>query len=1062
MTPKFPAPLLSVTPDAVRHLEGDDALSRLWTLFTKCKESLQEGRRLENISWRLWYRELHRDEAHGNSAFDAGWNEKHLPLNDEKLYRPPTPDESLHLSPILPAVSPTTAAVGMFQAPDSLTTSSMTSLPSPTHLRPRRNSSIGQIICDMLPSLSISPTSMATAIIPQAEITFAQPITRRCHLPTPDEHPSSPPLLQEPIPVPTIDLPDPDPPNTHLDPPRLVINQPPPPPTPNGRNWLEQDTDTEGTKHTPPPVSVGPPSPQLERPIVDLTSPPVRAVNLDDDPGGSVAEDTRLSGGRLLGSISEVQTKQDASAGQEASPSPTASSFSQSPTTHDSAQSPTKSTSQAQKKVTVTGRLMRSISSGSGRAAGGKKTRAATSRSLSRTRSSGSKAGEEEDAAAVKEAPGKRDEVSKAKASAVGAIKKLAGVGSGKRPVAVGRTLHAGAVRKGVGGAAKERERSKERNQVEVEVITDVIRSERNAGKTGAKGKGSEPVDKSKRPRFNIGSHSDGGGSGSKSAGSASSGSALETGANLPAAPLVPTKPGIHPSVHPNQATQIQPSHPALPQRRTTIVIATSDSDYETETETDEEGEDGGEWSEESASEPVVAPPPTTRPQHQHQPPARHPPQHTANHQHPPRHPQRQTVPEIPIEQAVLEAQRRRELFTKKPTSATSLGGVGERTRSVGLLTQLMNPDPEIFPIGHPYRRGFSSGEIRGPRPPSGTSKPPAQNTNVAPPAARVPANGNALAQPQPQTKPTQPSQGRPYKPGGLQVRKSSAAVPLASQIQIGSANGYTSNIVPTVPHNSGGYRPKGRPDDQEMEDDSDSEDDAGDPSKNGGIVGRFTNSVAEERLKALVQLKGKGARMVSGPNNSNSKPNSRLGDEDDHEVPVWARQERPQPTTSNAPRYAQQHKPTPIPLGHPYNLPPPAAPSTPRTTRRLMLQTEMSESLRRNLLWERQVSKVNLVGFRRAIGGEQAANADGTDSRNRPNGAGDPQRRRSVLGNETGALPAAPSMVQLTAKTGDGEEREQDRERRGPVNKGPTDELKRQAMARNRSWADDYHTRGW
>ena len=27
-------------------------------VFTKCKESLQEGRRLENISWRLWYREM--------------------------------------------------------------------------------------------------------------------------------------------------------------------------------------------------------------------------------------------------------------------------------------------------------------------------------------------------------------------------------------------------------------------------------------------------------------------------------------------------------------------------------------------------------------------------------------------------------------------------------------------------------------------------------------------------------------------------------------------------------------------------------------------------------------------------------------------------------------------------------------------------------------------------------------------------------------------------------------------------------------------------------------------
>ncbi|KAF8972335.1 hypothetical protein BDZ97DRAFT_1650304 [Flammula alnicola] len=58
MVSAFPTPVLSVTADAVRDLEGRDALSGLWTLFTKCKESLQDGRRLENISWRLWYREM--------------------------------------------------------------------------------------------------------------------------------------------------------------------------------------------------------------------------------------------------------------------------------------------------------------------------------------------------------------------------------------------------------------------------------------------------------------------------------------------------------------------------------------------------------------------------------------------------------------------------------------------------------------------------------------------------------------------------------------------------------------------------------------------------------------------------------------------------------------------------------------------------------------------------------------------------------------------------------------------------------------------------------------------
>ncbi|KDQ52729.1 hypothetical protein JAAARDRAFT_110564, partial [Jaapia argillacea MUCL 33604] len=58
MIGQFPSPVLSLASDVLKDLEGGDTLSNLWTLFTKCKESLQDGRRLENISWRLWYREM--------------------------------------------------------------------------------------------------------------------------------------------------------------------------------------------------------------------------------------------------------------------------------------------------------------------------------------------------------------------------------------------------------------------------------------------------------------------------------------------------------------------------------------------------------------------------------------------------------------------------------------------------------------------------------------------------------------------------------------------------------------------------------------------------------------------------------------------------------------------------------------------------------------------------------------------------------------------------------------------------------------------------------------------
>ncbi|KAF8912556.1 hypothetical protein CPB85DRAFT_1169591, partial [Mucidula mucida] len=54
----LPNPVLAVTHDVLRDVDGDDALSSLWFLFTKAKGGLLNGERLENISWRLWHREL--------------------------------------------------------------------------------------------------------------------------------------------------------------------------------------------------------------------------------------------------------------------------------------------------------------------------------------------------------------------------------------------------------------------------------------------------------------------------------------------------------------------------------------------------------------------------------------------------------------------------------------------------------------------------------------------------------------------------------------------------------------------------------------------------------------------------------------------------------------------------------------------------------------------------------------------------------------------------------------------------------------------------------------------
>jgi len=54
-------PVLFLAVDNLSKMSSIDEkqLSTIWNLFTKCKDNLENGRRLENISWRLWYRSTH-------------------------------------------------------------------------------------------------------------------------------------------------------------------------------------------------------------------------------------------------------------------------------------------------------------------------------------------------------------------------------------------------------------------------------------------------------------------------------------------------------------------------------------------------------------------------------------------------------------------------------------------------------------------------------------------------------------------------------------------------------------------------------------------------------------------------------------------------------------------------------------------------------------------------------------------------------------------------------------------------------------------------------------------
>lgn len=451
----------------------------------------------------------------------------------------------------------------------------------------------------------------------------------------------------------------------------------------------------------------------------------------------------------------------------------------------------------------------------------------------------------------------------------------------------------------------------------------------------------------------------------------------------------------------------------------------------------------------------------------------------------------------------------------------------------MGLLTQLLNPDPEIFPIGHPYRRGYSSSEIRGvggratgnrgdkdrdrgfkPLQPlmdgKATKTDDAQDNKQDsrplpshPEAAVLRKSSSSSVHPR-ATAALSPS----ARPLSMQRTKSAVAVPVSSQIQTGSvshtsiaaeggghetANGFgitNMKMIVNSNHSSGGYRPKGRPEDQELEDESGSEGE--------GI--QVSKSVAQEKLKALAERRGIVAHGNQSTTTSNvggadTNQKNQLGDEGD--VPHWAKVSKSRPPntrTRSHDQYPQSQAPdpntnrrslnafhfgqmmtanpghsTPIPVNHPYNLPLPPAPSTPRTTRRLMLATELSESLRRNLLWERQVSKVNL-----ATAVRRTASSGGS--------------RHSHLGSVQ-PLTTAPSMVQLLPKGtmahanpgspvrteqgssegGGGIVKEWKTSGGAGDHPGPSvhdekekEHKREQAMARNRSWANNYHMAGW
>lgn len=259
----------------------------------------------------------------------------------------------------------------------------------------------------------------------------------------------------------------------------------------------------------------------------------------------------------------------------------------------------------------------------------------------------------------------------------------------------------------------------------------------------------------------------------------------------------------------------------------------------------------------------------------------------------------RQRDPGESVHDAAVEVQRQLEMFQKLPSRAYSTLSQLPRTKSG--LSLLFRPDPDLFPVGHPYRTSRSSQDLL------------ARNWSVpAPPLAMTAVQ-----------------------------KRSSPVAPVKADITASSVTSKEmdeTSIDPNRPHNviqaqrnGGKYRPRAKPADQEEEWDSD------DPEDNP-----IPESVAERRLAALMK---RGSR--SKANSSSALPKEQETSRTHTEDQAQVENTQAIPRTTTMPVFPHQFLPEPAPLELPHEI------------RRRIISRELDEELRRNLLWERSQNQI-------------------------------------------------------------------------------------------------------
>ncbi|KAJ7928983.1 hypothetical protein B0H13DRAFT_1965188 [Mycena leptocephala] len=418
------------------------------------------------------------------------------------------------------------------------------------------------------------------------------------------------------------------------------------------------------------------------------------------------------------------------------------------------------------------------------------------------------------------------------------------------------------------------------------------------------------------------------------------------------------------------------------------------------------------------------------------------------------------------ISSALLEEKRRRELFPKAPRNSyenlTALASSrpGGLTLLLGGRPQLADqyqqqqqqlqqqignvgglPPPRMRPAGGFGGLGLTMSSTRPPTAAGGAELSPipptlrrrcSNSSNRRQGANNHPPPATPAAAWAPPRRPGLPralsSSALPPYFGGAGTSgsfgKSSVAGPVVSVADPVGANNNTAAVAggSTTTQNGsagtgrgGGYRPKGPPAEMEYDDEEDDESDA-----DGRTSGKGKGRAPDEGLqlsKSVAQEKLRNGGAVANAGESAEAERRRLYEQAG--VVPWAAAANNHNVVDD---YVAQPPPnrsmSTAPVGFPYNLPAPAPPSTPRTTRQQMLRNEMSESLRHNLLWQRKLSRTD--------GGRQAEK----------------------------------SLVRVTLRE-PGTER---REALPPMDPPVLEGAPKKKLVRNLSWADtsDYHRTGW